>query len=280
MELMPEAEWQRWIDEIRFGTKPSTKEEMANWIFIAVISRIPSVKFGVLLSGGVDSSLIARILSKEGAVFTCYSVGLEGADDLAWAKKVAEFIERPLRQKVCTLDEADAYFRKAATIVPVKDVLSIGVGAVEIAAAEMAVEDGVEVLFGGLGSEEIFAGYERHQKAADVHEECWRGLRDVMWKRDLTRDFAVANALGITFKTPFLDEHVIKAAMGIDASRKINSQHKKVILREIAEDLGLPHEVAWRAKKAAQYGSKLDWAMEKLAAKHGFQTKAEYVASL
>jgi asparagine synthase (glutamine-hydrolysing) len=98
-----------------------------------------------------------------------------------------------------------------------------------------------------LGSEEIFAGYQRHAKADEVNEECWAGWKST-WERDLTRDAALGEHLKIKVLVPFMDEEVIKKAMGIDGSKKINSETRKVILREIAEELGLLKEIAWRKK--------------------------------
>src|SRR3989338_2010006 len=130
---------------------------------------------------------------------------------------------------------------------------------------------------GGLGSEEIFAGYERHDRAKDINKECWQGLKQ-MWGRDLVRDFALAKSLGITVKTPFLDKELIKYAMMLPGSWKIVKDEKKVILREIAEEF--LDRFAWRKKKAAQYGSCFDKAIGKLAKKNGFQFKKDYLESL
>ena len=80
--------------------------------------------------------------------------------------------------------------------------------------------------------------------------------------------------------TPFLDEELIVQAMRIEASRKINNQHKKIILREIAETIGLRKDVAWREKQAAQYGSWFDKALKKLSLKQQFPTKQDYINSL
>ncbi|HME87078.1 MAG TPA: asparagine synthase-related protein, partial [Candidatus Nanoarchaeia archaeon] len=76
---------------------------------------------------------------------------------------------------------------------------------------------------------------------------------------------------------PLLDEDVIIEAMKFEGDKKINAEHKKIILREIAEELGLPKEFAWRKKQGAQYGSKFDRAIEKLAKMNGFFYKQEYI---
>lgn len=162
----------------------------------------------------------------------------------------------------------------------------IGVGGVVVGAADLAKHDGCNILFGGLGSEEIFAGYQRHEHANTspqaVQEECWAGLK-AMWARDLERDCALAKSLKITVLTPFLDERVILAAMGISGSEKIKEKDgvafKKFVLRQVAQDLGLPASFAWRPKRAAQYGSRFDSALDKLAKKKNMR-KSEYVENL
>ena len=124
----------------------------------------------------------------------------------------------------------------------------------------------------------MFAGYKRHLDAADVHEECWNGLRN-MWTKDLVRDAALGGALGITVATPFLDAELIQAAMRVPGKWKIVDGERKVILREVAEKLGVPHSLAWRKKQAAQYGSGVDKMIEKLA-KRKQMTKSAYITSL
>ena len=85
--------------------------------------------------------------------------------------------------------------------------------------------------------------------------------------------------LGIKVLVPFLDDEVIKAAMGIPGERKLNPEHRKIILREIAEELGLLKEIAWRKKLGAQYGSGFDKVMDK-SAKAAKLKKSIYARSL
>jgi asparagine synthetase B (glutamine-hydrolysing) len=278
-ELMPEKEWASYITELETKTKPSTKEEVTLAIIDAVKKRIPSKKFGVFFSGGVDSTLLAFLCKQNKADFVCYSVGLKNSPDIVIGKEVAKILGFKLVQKTFTLEELHELFKKTVKILKNPDILSVGVGSVIIAAAELGKKDGIDTFFGGLGSEEIFAGYERHSKANDVHAECWRGLKS-MWQRDFPRDFDVATAMKIKVLIPFLDEEVIIKAMGISAEKKINEEQRKVILREIAEELGIPKQFAWRDKKAAQYGSRFDKSMETLARQHGFSTKMKYLGSL
>ncbi|MBI4141323.1 ATP-binding protein, partial [Candidatus Woesearchaeota archaeon] len=226
-----------------------------------------------------DPSFIAILCKQFRGDFICYSVGLKGAPDLEASKKVVQELGLQHQIKEYTLEEAEELFRTVVKLLNKTDVVTIGVASVVYAAVELAKKDDVTKLFSGIGTEEIFAGYDRHSKATDKHAECWRGLK-AMWQRDLVRDLTLMKKLGFQAIAPFLDDDVIKTAMGIDISRKINDEQKKIILREIAEECGLPTEIAWRDKKAAQYGSWMDKAIEKMAKKNKFETKGEYLKSL
>jgi len=160
----------------------------------------------------------------------------------------------------------------------------VSVGSVLYAAGKLALNDKANVLFGGLGSEEIFAGYQRHEEALKqgfeaLHKECWNGMKN-MWQRDLKRDFLIAKNLGLKLKTPYMDPGLIKYAMQIHPMYKLDADNKKIILREVAEEIGLKREFAFRPKKAAQYGSNFVNGIEKLAKKNNFQLKKDYLKSL
>ncbi|HHE36482.1 MAG TPA: hypothetical protein ENL16_01555 [Candidatus Woesearchaeota archaeon] len=241
---------------------------------------------GLMFSGGVDSSLIAMIARKAGKDVVCYTVGFhEGAskepEDVVWAVRTAKELGVRIKTRIFDLKEAEALIRRTVRILgaQLNNVVNVGVGAVELACIEMAKEDDVKYLFSGLGSEEVFAGYQRHMDAGNRQAECWRGLIG-MYERDLLRDVRIATSGGISFLTPFLDKSLIAVAMRIPAELKIDKRGLKIILREAAEDLGLPVDVAWRKKRAAQYGSRLDKAISKLARKKGFMYKKDYLKSL
>jgi len=290
--LISEDAWKRMISVIRSSIEQTPKGEevtpalLAEEVVRAVKERIPSEKFGVLFSGGVDSSLIALILKQAGCEFICYTLGFKNEDtkepeDVEAAEKTAKLLGLTLKKKILDVQEAEELIAKTVKILgpELNNVVNVGVAGVELGCIEMAKEDGVEYLFTGLGSEEIFAGYERHKLAADAHEECWKGLL-AMYGRDLLRDNAIAKSERIAFMTPFLDHKLIAEAMRIPAEQKISQEHSKLILRQVAEKLGLPKEAAWRKKRAAQYGSRLDKAIDKIARKKGFGFKKDYLKSL
>ncbi len=289
-KLVSEESWLKLINRMENDfddletNNERAKRNVADAILESMKKRIVP-KFGILFSGGVDSSLIAFISKKLGCDFTCYTVGIEGSDDIEWAKRVADEYKFNFKHKNLSLDELENVVKNAVAILNDADIVKVSVGSVLYAGGKISIADGNNVLFGGLGSEEIFAGYQRHEEAlqADnyeaLHKECWNGLRG-MWKRDLVRDFAIAKQLGVELKAPFLDESLIKAAMKIHPMLKAGKDGKKIILREAAEFLGLKKEFAWRKKQAAQYGSNFVNGIEKLAKRKNFKYKKDYLQSL
>lgn len=288
-ELIPKKEWGQLIDtfhsEEEIHNKSEAQKALREKLIQAVKSRLPKEKFGIFFSGGVDSSFIAAVTKIFHKNFVCYAVGFQDditkhPEDVLEAQKVAQKLDVDLKFKVYNLEEVEEIIEKTVKILkPVNktDVVNIGVGAVVVAATELGKEDNINYFLGGLGSEEIFAGYERHDKVANINHECWSGLK-YMWDRDLVRDFNLAKELSIEVKTPFLDKDLIEYAMKLPGDWKIVEEKKKVILREVAEEfLG---EFAWRKKKAAQYGSCFDKAISKLAKKNGFKLKKDYLESL
>jgi asparagine synthase (glutamine-hydrolysing) len=273
-ELISEKEWIKHIDSLKTNKK-STKEELKKQIVGAVRKRIPKERFGIFFSGGVDSSLIALICKQAKADFICYAVGLENAADIEAAKKAAKLLNVKLKFRIFNLKGAEKVIKSTTEIVG-PDVMKVGVGSVVYAAAQLAKKDKVNTFFSGLGSEEIFAGYERHVSAKNINKECWKGLKN-MYQRDILRDFPISEKLKINILAPFLDPDLIKTAMQISGKEKLNREHKKLILRKVAEELGLPKEIAWRPKKAAQYGSKFDRAILRLARRQKLKYKKDYL---
>lgn len=289
-KLIPEDMWIKLVnslendfDNLETNNERATRQ-LAEEIVQAIKKRI-APKFGILFSGGVDSSLIAFVAKQLKCNFACYTVGIENSDDIVWAQKIANEYKFNFKYKILSLEEFENILKNVAKLLDDADIVKASVGSVLYAAGKLALADGNNILFGGLGSEEIFAGYQRHEAALQsnnfeaLHKECWNGLKQ-MWKRDLVRDFAIAKNLGLDLRAPFLDKDLIKVAMEIHPMFKLDKGNKKIILREAAEFIGLKREFAWRKKQAAQYGSNFVNGIERLAKKKGFKFKKDYLQSL
>jgi asparagine synthetase B (glutamine-hydrolysing) len=251
----------------------------------AVSKRIPdkNIKVGVLLSGGVDSTLIAYALKELGVETICYTASFDNPDgedphDLIASKKVAK--EYNLTHKIisATKEDIPRLTKEVASSIETSDAVKVAVGIPFYICAQEAIKDGCKVLFSGLGAEEIMAGYQRHKVAEDINEECLRGLLG-MHERDLYRDDILTMHQGIELRLPFLDRALIEFSLSVSSTLKIKDEHSKYLLRKSAQAIGLKEEDAFRPKKAAQYGSRFDRALKKVANTQGMK-RSEYIQSL
>ena len=288
-KLISEKKWKSAITQLRKKTQAHQKQRsfyinlVKGKLFEAVAQRVPpkKLKYGIMFSGGVDSTVIAVVCKKFNPNFTCYAVGVKSSKDLAAAKRAAKAHKLILKVKEYSLEEVEKIIKTVVGTLKKPDAVSVGVGSVVFACMELAKKDKVNLLFAGLGSEEIFAGYQRHELAKDINEECWNGLQK-MWSRDLIRDYQIARHEKIGVATPFLDEEMIIAAMQVPGKYKIDKKKgvKKLVLREAALKLGVKKEFAYRKKIAAQYGSGFHKALEKIARQSGFKYVKDYLAYL
>jgi diphthine-ammonia ligase len=235
------------------------------------IQKLPK-KIAIAFSGGIDSSLIAFLAQKNNIQYSLYTIGFEDSKDVIAAKETAKQMNWNLTVIPIRLEECEDIFKQVIKITKKRDPITVGVGAVTLTVLKNIKE---KILITGLGSEEIFAGYERHKE--NTNEECWKGLQEI-WERDLVRAISLAKHFNKQILLPFLDKELIEYAMQIDETLKIQ-EYKKQILRETALHLGLPENISFRKKCAAQYGSKFDYALEKLA-KQNKMKKKEYLLQL
>lgn len=255
------------------------KERTRKLLDQAIKKRIPSKKFGLLFSGGIDSTYLARYFKDNNHDFTCYTAVLDSEtvpSDLEYAQKVAEEFGLRLRIKKIRLEEIPVYLKKIVPLIEDSNVVKVGVALTFYLACEMAKEDGCKVIFSGLGSEEIFAGYERHKNSSNINQECLSGLRK-MYERDLYRDDVLTMDNNLELRLPFLDKELVEYALRIPGDYKIKDNATKLILRDIALEKGIAEQFSFRKKTAAQYGSRIDNALGRLAKQRGFSSKSSYL---
>ena len=234
-------------------------------------------KIGVLFSGGIDSTFICYVLKKLKVPFTCYtsylsSGNIKEASDLIYSKEIAKKYGFDLKIKKVELEELKKDLKKIIDLIEDEDYIKVSVASPFFYSLKLAKKDGVKIIFSGLGSEEIFAGYKRHKNAIEkkINEECYNGLKTIH-KRDLYRDNVLAMNNSMEIRLPFLDLDLINYSLKIPSKFKISEDKKqnKLILRDIAKDLGLDEKYCNRLKKAAQYGSKFDKGFLKISKEMG-----------
>lgn len=232
------------------------------------------VPYGVLLSGGLDSSVVAAITARlagtrvEGGGEAwwprvhSFSIGLEDSPDLAKAALVAEAIGTVHHGFVMTLEEGLDALSEAVRHLETYDVTTVRAGTPMFLMARKIKAMGIKMVLSGEGSDELFGGYLYFHKAPNpraFHEETVRKL-DQLHLYDNNRANKAMAAWGVEARVPFLDARFVDHAMGIPARHKMVPRGgiEKALLREAFEGW-LPDEVLWRQKEQFSDGVGYGW---------------------
>ena len=261
---------------------PSVIEKVRNGLETAVKAQLMSdVPYGVLLSGGLDSSIIAAITqkyskkrietdSKEAAWWPqlhSFAVGLEGSPDLIAAQKAADYIGTVHHEVHFTIQEARDALPDVIYHIETYDITTVRASTPMYLLARVIKSMGIKMVLSGEGSDELFGGYLYFHKAPNAqefHEELVRKMRK-LHRYDCLRANKSLMAWGVEGRVPFLDKDFIDIAMGLNPSDKMNiklpdgkQRMEKWILRKAFEDL-LPESIAWRQKEQFSDGVGYNW---------------------
>ena len=235
------------------------------------------VPYGVLLSGGLDSSVISAIAKKYAArrietedlkdawwpQLHSFAVGLKESPDLVAARKVAEHIGTVHHEVNFTIEEGLDALRDVIYHIETYDVTTIRASTPMYLLARVIKSMGVKMVLSGEGSDELFGGYLYFHKAPDAkefHEETVRKLSK-LHSYDCLRANKSLAAWGVEGRVPFLDKEFMDVAMRLNPTDKMSGKNGKIekhILRKAFEDM-LPHEVAWRQKEQFSDGVGYGW---------------------
>ena len=240
---------------------------------LSVATRVEELyEVGVIFSGGVDSSYLALLLKEIseniGLKIKLYAVGREGSHDIDAAKYAAKFLNLELEICEITEDMVREALPDVVRAIGDDNLMKLGVGLTTYFATKMAAEDGIKVAISGQGADELFGGYKRYLKSFvddtlnyDIREDISN-----MYHVNLERDDACSMLNSVELRLPFLDEKLVELVLNIQDNKKIVSMHdemRKSILRKLAFEEGLDYEIAYRPKKAAQYGTGIDKILRK-----------------
>ena len=234
------------------------------------------VPYGVLLSGGLDSSIISAVTKRFAGrrveddgkseawwpQLHSFAVGLKGSPDLAAAQKVADHLGTIHHQITFTVQEGLDALRDVIYHLETYDVTTIRASTPMYLMARFIKAMGIKMVLSGEGSDELFGGYLYFHKAPDskeFHEETVRKLSQLHMYDCLRANKSMA-AWGVEGRVPFLDKEFIDVAMRLNPKDKMcgNGKIEKHILREAFEHY-LPKEVAWRQKEQFSDGVGYSW---------------------
>ena len=252
---------------------PLLRESLETAVRRQLMSDVP---YGVLLSGGLDSSVISAIARKYASrrietdgkneawwpQLHSFAVGLEGAPDLAKAKEVAEHIGTVHHEIHYTIQEGLDALRDVIYYIETYDVTTVRASTPMYLLARVIKSMGIKMVLSGEGADEVFGGYLYFHKAPDAkafHEETIRKLSK-LYLYDCLRANKALCAWGVEGRVPFLDKEFLDVAMRINPADKMcpGKTIEKKVVREAFADM-LPESVAWRQKEQFSDGVGYSW---------------------
>ena len=266
-----------WMEYDAVKDNPVDISDLKRSLVAAVQRQLMSdVPYGVLLSGGLDSSIISAIAKKYAAKriendsktdawwpqLHSFAVGLKGAPDLKAAKKVADYIGTVHHEINYTVQEGLDAIRNVIYYIETYDVTTVRASTPMYLLARVIKSMGIKMVLSGEGADEVFGGYLYFHKAPDAkafHEETVRKIGK-LYLYDCLRANKSLSAWGVEGRVPFLDKEFLDVAMRLNPEDQMSPGKviEKKILREAFSDM-LPDEVVWRQKEQFSDGVGYSW---------------------
>ena len=266
-----------WTEFQNVTNNSTSIEDLHDALSDAVHRQLMSdVPYGVLLSGGLDSSITSALAKKFSSrrvesddtqeawwpQLHSFSVGLEGSPDLAAAKKVSKHIGSIHHEVIFTIQEGLDAIRDVIYHLETYDITTVRASTPMFLMARSIKSHGIKMVLSGEGADELFGGYLYFHKAPsaeEFHKETVRKL-EKLHQYDCLRANKSLAAWGIEGRVPFLDKEFIDVAMQINPKDKMINKERmeKWVVRKAFEDY-LPESVAWRQKEQFSDGVGYSW---------------------
>lgn len=253
------------IDELRSGLEEAVERQLMS-----------DVPYGILLSGGLDSSVISAITKKYAAMriesgnkqaawwpqLHSFAIGLKDAPDLVNARKVADHIGTVHHEINYTVQDGLDALRDVIYHIETYDVTTVRASTPMYLLARVIKSMGIKMVLSGEGADELFGGYLYFHKAPNAkefHDETVRKMGK-LYLYDCLRANKSLSAWGVEGRVPFLDKEFIDIAMRINPEEKMakNGRMEKWLVRKAFEDI-IPESVAWRQKEQFSDGVGYSW---------------------
>jgi asparagine synthase (glutamine-hydrolysing) len=237
-----------------------------------VVSEHAKEKIDIAFSGGLDSSLLAYLLSKHTNV-TLYTVGSHNSHDLKSAHHSANLLGLPLQPIEIDENNIENAIKELLQIIGWLGEKTSVVISFELPLFFVFKHAKENFIVLGQGSDELFLGYHKFKKfdineVSEMEKEVFNELLE-----EVKREEKIANYFNKKMILPYLDEKIVNFVHSIPIEERFDKNMEKILLRKVAKELGLPKEIYEKRKKAAQYGSGTMKIIRKLAKKRGMDVK-------
>ena len=252
----------------------------------AALDSIATEGLAIAFSGGIDSALLAARLD-----VPLYVAGFPDSHDVAAARESARLLDRPINVVALDHDMLVDAVPEVARATGRTDAMAVQIALPLYLTARRAARDGFDRLAVGQGADELFGGYAKVARAPEdprVEADTVRGARrEVLASlpRQLDRDVLALRAAGVEPVAPLLDDRVIEAGLSLPGSLLVSDRGERKYALRLAVREWLPDRIAFREKKALQYGSLTARELDRLARQAGFKRRQDdhvtrYVESL
>ncbi len=244
-------------------------------------------EIAVAFSGGLDSSVIAFLAKKCRANVHLIHVSLENRPETEEAKKAADEMKLPLHVYLFSEAAVEKVVSSIVELIEEADPVKVSIGVPFYWTAEKAAEAGFRVLLAGQGADELFGGYQRY-----VNDYLLYGkdkIRKTMFddvvklhESNIERDVKICGFHDVELRLPFASYQIAQFALNLPVELKIERSAdtlRKLVLRKVAVDIGLPTSIVEKPKKAVQYATGINDVLKKIAKKQK-TTITEYVNKL
>jgi len=251
-------------------------------------------KIGIVFSGGIDSVIVAHLAKQMVPEVICYTSGIKNSNDITNSLSIANSLDLKLEVNEFSEKDVESIIPKIINIIEDDNMGQIEVAIPIYGAVNLAHKQGIRVMLTGQGADELFGGYSWYSKI--VKKYGYEKIRDYMiedlkllYKETLEREDKITMSQSIELREPFLDTDLIDTVLRIDPRLNIQNNGNnydnlgKRVHRKLAEKIGIPKEIAYRIKEAAQHGSGIHNTIDSIARKNGFNkttVTADYLNKL
>jgi len=267
--------------KLTFDDESDLVSDLRN-VLECVLHDLAQERMSIAFSGGVDSALLCKLMSNC-ANQHCYVVGLSGSHDLNNAQNAARLLKVDLQTIELNEYDLEVFIPVVIEAIESCSPLDIAIALPLYVLAEQAEAAGFSSILTGQGADELFAGYSKYASLHSAPNDTLNSTLEMdvlnIARDNLERDNLAAAAHSLDVVLPYLDPRVVVFGLALDATWKLHNGINKYVLRKVAEQV-MPRELAYRQKKAIQYGTGVSSMLQRLARKKMRSTNSRGVLRL